>query len=214
MELVGSYHGADEYGHGSPQSWGWLSRPELGKRARRSPLPTPRSFCDVRSLTTPMLAQLIAHPINGYVTKSTARPSQLSQVWLISVLTTWLIPTGYGPLPGVIQKSFTPRLGGYRFNSVCEGIWEFPSSLLPPPSPSHLSFLPSFVHPVFQVVIYSSIRSFMNSSIHLFIYSCTATTLIYNLYSFMYPFIKTYIDPLILLIKPGIIKDIMRISWC
>ena len=73
-----------------------------------SPPQTPHSFSDVRCLTTPTLGQLIAHPINGCLTKSTARLSSLRQVWLVSVLATWLIPTGHGPLPGVIQTFFAP----------------------------------------------------------------------------------------------------------
>lgn len=80
-----------------------------------SPPQTPHSFSDVRRLATPMPGQLMAHPINGCITKSTARQSasSLGQIWLISVMTTWLIPTGCGTLPGVIQKSFSPWLGVY-----------------------------------------------------------------------------------------------------
>lgn len=151
-----------------------------------------------------MLGQLIAHPINRCVTKSTARPSSLGQVWLISVLTTWFIPTGWGPLPGVIQKSFTLWLGVYRLTVFVRGF----ESILPPSlllfSLSSFSFLLLFVHPVFHTVIYSSSHPFTNSSIHSFIYSYTATTLVYSLY----PFIKAYIVSLILLIKPDIVKSI------
>ena len=130
-----------------------------------------------------MLCQLIAHPINGRVTKSTARPSSLGQVWLISVLTTGLIPTGCGPLPGVIQKSFTPWLGVYRLTVFVRGFETF----LPP------SLLAFSLSPFFS--------SFVNLSTQFFIVTQSLND----------SFIKAYVDPLILLLKPGIVNDIMRI---
>lgn len=199
LPIKGSMH--NEW-HGSPQSWGWLSRPELGKRAHLSPPQTPHPFSDVRRLTTPMPGQLIAHPINWCVTKSTARPSSLPQVWLISVLTTGLIPTGCGPLPGVIQKSFTPWLGVYRVTVFVMGFVSFLPPFLPPSlSPSHLSFLPLLIRPPSFSYSYVFIYSF----IHLFRYC-------YNI-NLWYVFIHKGIHWPTLLIKPGIIKDIMRIIW-
>lgn len=112
-------------------------------RAHLSPPQTPHSFCDVRRLTTPMLSQLIAHPINGCVTKSTARSSSLRQIWLISGLGTWFILTGCGPLPGVIQKSFLPWLGVYRLIVFIRGFENFLSSSF---ISSHL-FLLLLIHP-------------------------------------------------------------------
>lgn len=111
-------------------------------RGHLSPSQTPHSFCDVRRLTTSMLSQLIAHPINGCVTKSTARPSSLGQVWLISGLATWLIPTGCGPLTGVIQKSFTPWLGVYRLIVFVRGFKNFLSPSLPPWFPPTFFYFP------------------------------------------------------------------------
>lgn len=170
LELVGSKSWDWWITAWQPWGWEWFSRLGLGKgvHLHLSPPQTPHSFSDVRRLTTPMLGQLIAHPIKWCVTKSTARPSLLGPVWLISVPTTWLIPTSCGPLPGVIQKYFTPWLEVYR-RTVFVRLFQFPPSLahcLPP-------FFSSFVHLFRPFSSYSSLLLVTRWQIHLFIHSIT-----------------------------------------
>lgn len=171
MELVGSWSWDRWIMAWQPSKLGMTQQTGAGEKSPSLPTPNTSFMLWCQAPDYPHAGPVNSSPYkrvrNKVYCKAVITPSSLADLCADHrINSNWL----WSPARGH-SEILHSLAGSLQTHSVCEGIWEFPSSLLPS-MPFLLSPLfPSFVilSIQFLIVIHSSIYSFMNSPIHSFI---------------------------------------------